>query len=203
MIEVWRIVKTRYVDTAFDGEGARRSGGRWNSPGRPLIYTSATLSLAILEIFVHLRDQAVLSSYSAIAANVPEELVQQVAGLPSNWREYPAPPSLQTIGDVWIESRRSAVLRVPSAVVETEFNYLLNPAHHRFNEIEIGDPRPFELDPRLASERRASMDAGRPPIFCRSDNPAEYGGAAARGVPSRPQNASLTSSPRYGSDRRV
>ena len=149
MIEVWRIVKTRYADTAFDGEGARRSGGRWNSPGRPLIYTSATLSLAILEIFVHLRDQAILSSYSVIPAHVPEELVQQVAGLPANWRTYPAPPSLQTIGDVWIESGRSAVLRVPSAVVETESNYLLNPAHDQFDQIAIGAPRPFDLDPRL------------------------------------------------------
>ncbi|HUO85405.1 MAG TPA: RES family NAD+ phosphorylase [Thermoanaerobaculia bacterium] len=149
MIDVWRIIKSRYADTAFDGEGARRSGGRWNSPGRALIYTSSTLSLAVLEIFVHLRNKEILSAYSVIPARVPAGLIQDLGDLPENWRTYPAPPALQLLGDAWIESGSSAALRVPSAIVESEYNYLLNPAHGRFGEIEIGSPRPFAIDPRL------------------------------------------------------
>jgi RES domain-containing protein len=149
MIEVWRIVKTRYAGTAFDGEGARRSGGRWNSPGQALIYTSATQSLAVLEMFVHLGNREILSAYSTIPARFAEGLVADVGPLPDNWRAYPAPPQLQMLGDEWIEGKSSAVLRVPSAVVESEFNYLINPAHEKFGEIEIGSPRSFDFDPRL------------------------------------------------------
>lgn len=149
MIEVWRIVKTRYADRAFDGEGARRSGGRWNSPGRPVVYTAATISLAVLEIFVHLKDREILSSYSVIPARVKEKHVEDLAELPAGWRSYPAPPELQMIGDEWLQSERSVVLRVPSVVVESESNYLINPLHSAFEQIEIGDPRPFVVDPRL------------------------------------------------------
>lgn len=72
-----------------------------------------------------------------------------VATLPAGWRAYPAPPELQLIGNMWAASQETAVLRVPSAVIPSELNYLLNPNHPDFGSITIGTPEPFELDLRL------------------------------------------------------
>jgi RES domain-containing protein len=147
----WRIVKSRHASTAFDAEGARLYGGRWNSPGTRMVYTSGSISLAVLEVLVHLRETALLSSYSLITARFNDALVEGLdrSRLPDGWRSYPAPPELQRIGDEWIRSRRSAVLQVPSAVVERESNYLLNPAHPDFSSVVIGEPEPFTFDERL------------------------------------------------------
>jgi RES domain-containing protein len=119
LLTVWRIVKTRYVASAFDGQGARRSGGRWTSVGRRAVYTSSTAALATLEVIAHLDSTALLTSYSLIQAALPEQLVTAVelSSLPRNWRDFPAPPELQTIGDGWLRERTSAALRVPSALV--------------------------------------------------------------------------------------
>ena len=151
MATSWRIVKSRHASTAFDGEGARLYGGRWNSPGTRMIYTSRSLSLAVLQVLVHLRETALLSSYSLIAARFDDALIESLdhSRLPDVWRSYPAPPELQRIGDEWVRSQRSAVLQVPSAVVERESNYLLNPAHPDFSSIVIGEPEPFTFDERL------------------------------------------------------
>jgi RES domain-containing protein len=147
----WRIVKARHAAGAFDGEGALLDGGRWNSPGTPLVYTSGSAALAALEMLVHLGRRSTLSAYVLIACTFEERLVQRLdmKRLPPNWRSYPAPPELQLIGDEWAKSATSAVFEVPSAVIETEWNYLLNPHHRDFTAIRVGDPRPFDFDERL------------------------------------------------------
>jgi len=147
----WRIVKARRVATAFDGEGARLYGGRWTSAGRPAVYVSTTVALAVLEMLVHLGDVAPLPAYVLFELSIPEELISAVdiGVLPRNWPDSPPPPALQAIGDEWLDSGRSAVLRVPSAVARIEFNYLLRPAHADFRKIGIGAQRPFALDRRL------------------------------------------------------
>lgn len=149
----WRIVKTRFAGAAFDGEGARLHGGRWTSPGLPAVYTAEHVSLALLEVLVHLRDSRFLPSYSLCRASFPAALVRRIdlADLPEDWRGLPAPPDLQGTGDRWLESGASAVLEVPSAVVPQERNYLLNPAHPEFGEIELGAPASFSWDQRLAA----------------------------------------------------
>jgi RES domain-containing protein len=151
MITGWRIVKTRYTSSAFDGEGARLYGGRWNSPGTRMVYTAESISLAILEMLVHLDDSNTLSSYSLCSAQFDEPLVTSIKinELPPNWREYPTLPRLQQIGDQWIKSQASVVLRVPSVVVETESNYLINPSHPDFSLVKLGKPKPYEFDSRL------------------------------------------------------
>jgi RES domain-containing protein len=151
LLTVWRIVKTRYVASAFDGQGAKRSGGRWTSVGRRAVYTSSTAALATLEVIAHLDSTALLTSYSLIQAALPEQLVTSVklSSLPRNWRDFPAPPELQAIGDGWLRERKSAALCVPSALVPVDFNYLLNPEHPDFPLITPGHPVPFPLDPRL------------------------------------------------------
>ncbi len=147
----WRIVKSRYAAAAFDGEGARLYGGRWNSPGTRIVYTSSTISLGVLEVLVHLQKASLLSSYSLISARFDDAIVQRLASsmLPDGWRAYPAPSELQRIGDEWVWSQRSAVVEVPSVIVERESNYLLNPAHPDFSSVVIDEPEPFTFDERL------------------------------------------------------
>lgn len=153
MIESWRIVKSRHAAAAFDGEGARLLGGRWNSPGTRMVYTSATVALAALEMLVHLGRGMTLPSYVLIACAFDKSLVTPIdeSRLPRNWRSYPAPVELQAIGDEWAKSAASAVMRVPSAVVDRESNYLLNPAHRDFAKIEIKAAEPFAIDLRLVT----------------------------------------------------
>ncbi len=153
MIRAWRLVKSRYAATAFDGEGARLNGGRWNRPGTLVAYASDSVALATLEVLAHLRSTAVLASYSLASLQFPQELVEEleVSALPAKWRRFPAPAETQAVGDRWVKSLRSAVLRVPSATIPTEYNYLLNPAHPDFAKVTIERPKPFELDPRLLS----------------------------------------------------
>jgi RES domain-containing protein len=151
MLRAWRICKTRYAASAFTGEGARLYGGRWNSPGTPVAYASESVALATLEVLVGMQDTTLLSSYSLIKLEFAEDLVERLdrRRLPSNWTEHPAAPETQRIGDLWVAKGKSAVLEVPSAVVQAEHNYLLNPTHERFARIVIHRPKPFRLDPRL------------------------------------------------------
>lgn len=151
MIRAYRIVKTKRASTAFDGEGARRSGGRWNSVGVPVVYVASSAALAALEVLVHLDDSALLPAYSLIGVEFEQEWVETLAptALPPEWHVFPAPPACATLGDDWFQSKRSAVLRVPSAVVPLEWNFLLNPRHPDFEKIEIGETLPFGFDERL------------------------------------------------------
>jgi RES domain-containing protein len=150
MTRAWRIVREDHGYTAFDGEGAWRFGGRWNSLGTRTVYTSATLSLAALETLVHLNPP-VAFKYVAIPIEFDEALVETFAtsDLPADWNEEPPPPSTAEIGDRWVKESRSAVLELPSVIIPAEPNYLLNPAHSDFKRIRIGKPTPFSFDPRL------------------------------------------------------
>ena len=151
MPKAWRITKEKYATKAFDGEGARLQGGRWSRIGTRIIYTAASQSLAILEILVHLQQTEVLSSYVVFEVAFPEKFVETLGpgSLPKNWRTSPAPPVTLAIGDDWIRRSSSAVLRVPSVVVPSEYNFLINPAHSDFGGITIGDAKPLDVDSRL------------------------------------------------------
>ncbi len=149
---LWRIVKNRHAAAAFDGEGARRFGGRWNSVGTPMAYCSSTLSLAALEILVHLEVMDLGTSRVSVQVDVPADIpLPQVKrqDLPSHWRSIPAPPELAFLGDQWIQSEESLLLAVPSAIIPQENNILLNPRHPNFSRLIFQDPEPFLLDPRL------------------------------------------------------
>ena len=149
MIRAWRIVDSKHAATAFTGDGARLFGGRWSPIGVPVVYTAESAALATLEVLVHLRRMSMLPSYVLIRCTFDEKLVSSVKDLPPNWREYPAPPALQAIGEKWARSKQSAILRVPSVIVPGDYNYLLNPAHPKFGRILIGKPEKFVLDTRL------------------------------------------------------
>ena len=147
-LRAWRIVKAKHAATAFSGEGARLYGGRWNSPGVSLVYTSGTKALAALESLVHLNPP-VIFKYAAIPIEFDAALVEKVTALPADWNDMPAPPSTRAIGDLWAKQARSAVLELPSVIIPGESNYLLNPAHPDVKKISIGKSEPFSFDPRL------------------------------------------------------
>jgi RES domain-containing protein len=147
---VWRLSAKQYWK--FDGAGAKTAGGRWNSPGHAVVYTSATVSLAVLEFLAHFSRNRIVKEVVLTSAEIPsgiEVLRISVSGLLDGWRLSPPPEHLQMIGDEWIANGRSAVLVVPSAVVPEESNYLLNPAHPDFKRIQVKRPAPFVFDPRI------------------------------------------------------
>src|SRR4051812_47260804 len=149
MREAWRIVKEKHAATAFTGEGAARTGGRWNSRGVRVVYASSTRSLAALENLVHLNPP-ILFRYVALRVRFDAALLEKIAHpLADDWREQPPPPSTRAIGDRWVREGRSPVLEVPSVIVPGEVNYLLNPAHPHFGEISIHKAEAFTFDPRL------------------------------------------------------
>lgn len=147
-LQAWRIVKAKHAASAFSGEGARLYGGRWNSAGVSLVYTSGSKALAALESLVHLNPP-VLFSYVIISVGFDAALVEKVSTLPPGWNDMPAPPSTRVLGDLWAAQRRSAVLEVPSVIIPGESNFLLNPAHPDFAAISFGVAEPFAFDPRL------------------------------------------------------
>ena len=150
MPEAWRIVKAKHAATAFSGKGAADNGGRWNSRGVAVVYASITKSLAVLESLVHLNPPVRFKSV-AFRLQFDDALVEKfpLKKLPADWQVEPPPPSTQGIGDAWVQEARSAILALPSAIIPSEPNFLLNPAHPDFKKISIGKPKPFAFDPRL------------------------------------------------------
>jgi RES domain-containing protein len=150
----WRVVKKKHKSTAFDGEGARLYGGRWTSVGRRAVYTSSSVALATLEILFHMGLQnrpLLVNSFVVYQVEIPESLVAEIDpdALPSNWAAPIAPPQLSAIGDAWLDAREKPVLRVPSAVVLSESNFILNLEHPRFSRLRIGPEQPYAFDSRL------------------------------------------------------
>jgi RES domain-containing protein len=149
----WRIDKKKWRSTSFSGEGARLYGGRWNSPGRPLVYAAEHAALAALEILVHgIPEQLLAQAYCLIEATFDHALVEELPtkDLPRDWASDPVPRSTQRIGDAWLTAPSSRpVLRVPSAVIPEAFNFLINPLHADFRKVRVGKPKPFRFDPRL------------------------------------------------------
>lgn len=132
----------------------RRYGGRWNRPGTPIVYTSGTLSLAVLEFLVHVDSDLLPDSLVSVKAIIPESVVIQTihpSDLPSNWKDKIIPAAVQDLGTAWANAATSAVLKVPSVVIEHEWNYVLNPRHSDFKKIRWESAVPFSFDPRLLS----------------------------------------------------
>ncbi|MDA3917607.1 MAG: RES family NAD+ phosphorylase [Deltaproteobacteria bacterium] len=144
----YRVVKAKYLDSAFDGEGARLYGGRWNNKGVPLVYTSNSLALCSLEIFIHLPSYKLLAEYIYITATFDSELLTEVS-LIDGWDARPVSKIAQTIGGQWINECQSAVLKVPSVLMSDGYNYLINIKHPDFNDIKIEKPLPLKFDTRF------------------------------------------------------
>lgn len=151
IITRWRTTKREYAATIWSGIGARESGGRWNSKGVAVVYTAENRSLAALEQLVNLKPR-VLRGYMIASISFDSRYVRRLdpSVLPRGWGKPLAPPELKRYGDAWVAQGRHLVLRVPSAVIAGEWNYLINPAHPAFKKLSRSVPKPFAYDARLA-----------------------------------------------------
>lgn len=147
----WRLTKTKFASDPLNADGARLYGGRWNSQGTSVVYFAESISLAILEVLVHLNAAKLLEAYSLIRIEFDERFLGEVnvEGLPTTWADFPAAPETQAIGDRWVRSAESLILRVPSAVVPLERLLVVNPHHPDRRHLSIVSSAPFRFDPRL------------------------------------------------------
>ena len=154
MQRICRLTKARYADTAFSGEGSVRYDGRWHRCGIRIVYASDAPASTLLEVIPHTEAHSRLQhDYVLFEGRLdPDEHLLTVGSdmLPDDWRPVPWATSTQEIGTFWHEEQASVVLDVPSAVVPRQRNVLVNVAHPRFNELQIQEPEPFEIDSRRA-----------------------------------------------------
>lgn len=152
-MRLWRICRQIHAAAAFSGEGARMFGGRWNSQGVRVVYTSSSLALAAVETFVHLEPNLRPDDLVSIEIEIPKNIATAIErlepnSLPGKWFEL-RDESLRTFGDHWIKSGKTTALYVPSAAIHGEWNALLNPEHPDFRKFRIEKPKPFEFDLRM------------------------------------------------------
>jgi RES domain-containing protein len=150
---LYRISKTKYAND-LSGEGARKAGGRWNTKGYPVIYTSDSTALATLEALIHTPLNLLPGKMSIAVFEFPDKLRFETISktdIPATWSAYPAPSELARIGSRWLEKQKSAALRVPSSVIPDGegWNYLLNPLHPDFYKIKLVKVSPYRFDSRI------------------------------------------------------
>jgi RES domain-containing protein len=148
---VYRIAKTKHIHD-LSGSGAREYGGRWNDKGISVVYTSESRALATVEYLVHVPLSIVPGHISIASIKIPDRIRPKeisVSDLPANWRDYPPPSELATLGTRWALANETLLLRVPSAVVEREFNILINPSHREMKHIVISQVEEYKFDTRL------------------------------------------------------
>ena len=149
---VYRIGQTKYANDR-KGSGV---DARWNSLGQYVIYTGGSLALSCLEKLAHSSGTSLYAgNFSVTIYNIPDKLqikeitLNQLLRLHSEWFKVINYPYTQAVGDTWLQNRETAVLKVPSAIIDLEYNYLFNPAHPDFDKIKIKEVRPFLFDQRL------------------------------------------------------
>lgn len=148
---VFRLSKSKYSKD-LSGTGAEKSGGRWNSKGIALLYTSESRALCTTEIAVHTPLGNIPLDYEITSIEIPDDIkIRELATteLPDDWKSFPHAHSTQEIGDKFVTGGKFLVLKVPSVVVQGEYNYLLNPNHKDFKRINIKSIEPFNFDERL------------------------------------------------------
>ena len=136
----WRLCRAAFAD--LDGKGARLYGGRWNSPGRPMVYAASSAPLAVLEVRVHLDlpPDLLPADYVLTTIDFDDLLLEEVIDMPAETTLF---------GDSWLREARTPVLRVPSAIVPESHNVLLNPAHPGAAGARVAKQRAFTFDRRL------------------------------------------------------
>ncbi len=148
---VYRLSKSKYCRD-LSGKGAETSGGRWNSKGVAMLYTSASRALATTEIAVHTSLGLVPTDYVMVTIEIPDGVSEESVnepGLSPDWRSFPHPHFTQEIGDQFVKENNFLVLKVPSAIVQGDFNYLINPKHPEFSTVNILKTESFSFDERL------------------------------------------------------
>lgn len=152
MVYGYRIVAPRWANSSLSGVGAFEYGGRWNSPGRHVVYLGGSRALSALEMLVHLTTPSARKKvYKLIRVGIPADAIAHYPNeiLPARWRKDASLKHTQELGDDWLQANSQLALTVPSALIPEESNILLNPKHPRFSEVVLEAPYVFQFDPRL------------------------------------------------------
>jgi RES domain-containing protein len=150
-MKLYRITPRKFASD-LSGTGAKLYGGRWNRIGVPLLYTSENLSLAVLENIVHVQNPAILPTFKALTIEIPDSYKEySIEDLPNNWVSQNSFEALQNLTDEFVKSGEYLAMKVPSAIVEMECNFLINPIHPLFNDVSMIKQQDFSFDQRLFS----------------------------------------------------
>jgi RES domain-containing protein len=150
-MEVFRLARKKYP-IELSGKGAAAFGARWNFKGTEIIYTAQSRALAMAEVAVHLSMATLPSDFVMLTINIPDDIIIEALDtrtLQKGWNVFPHSFTTQVIGDQFIKENNNCILKVPSAVVKGDYNYLLNPYHEDFKKIAIIDQTDFPFDKRI------------------------------------------------------
>jgi len=162
-MKLWRVVSDRFATSALTGEGAKRVGGRWSSPGQAVVYSSASKSGALLEVVAHSGTTLPEATQTLrfLRIDVSDEISRQridPSELPQGWNSFPPPAATRAFGDAWLSRAQSCLLKVPSASAPGEATYLINPAHRDFDLLVPHPPETFDSYESYAEESFGRKD---------------------------------------------
>ena len=146
---VYRITRSKHA-ADISGTGAARYPGRWNIKGTPVLYTGENKEIALLENIVHIPPMMTPELY-ILTIEIPDDSISElrIRDLPGNWAQFPAPSILAEIGQTWAEKEETIALKVPSSIIYSSNNFILNCNHTNNNMVKILDQRKFYFDARL------------------------------------------------------
>lgn len=148
-MKVYRISRKKFAND-LTGVGSRLHGGRWNHKGVPVLYTSDSRALAIIEYSVNVNLSDIPKTLSLITLEINDDIeIIEPSDLPGNWRAFPAPAETKDYGSKLLKSAKNSIIRIPSVVIPEECNYLLNPLHKRSDEFKVIKIEDFVYDVRI------------------------------------------------------
>ncbi|EMR04470.1 RES family NAD+ phosphorylase [Cesiribacter andamanensis] len=137
----------------LSGRGAERFGGRWNSKGVPVIYCSESRALAMTEIIAYTPPGLIPEGYVLNIIEAPDTpaLIHTISkeSLPPDWNRYPHGAATKALGDALLKAGKHLLIKAPSALVQDEHNYLINPLHEQFSAVKALEVLPFNFNERL------------------------------------------------------
>lgn len=147
---VYRIAAPKFI-ADLSGAGAKLYGGRWNDKGVPMVYFADSRAMAVMEVLVHLRPAVIDQDFALAVFEIPDEevLTIEVKDLPSNWKEETALERLKEIGNQFIKENRYLLAKIPSIILEEEYNMVLNPNHPNAAKVKLVQQRVFRFDKRF------------------------------------------------------
>jgi RES domain-containing protein len=148
-MRLWRLTRAAHAAAPLSGQGAALAGGRWNSPGVRLAYTSSSRPLAVLEMLVHVSRETVPADMVLIPIDLPERWIAEANTVPADWSDLPFSAGARMLGDEWVRRGDSLALMVPSVVLPAERNVLINPAHPQIRRAAVRAAESFAFDRRL------------------------------------------------------
>ncbi len=147
---VYRITGKQHAKD-ISGTGSAMYGGRWNRRGTPVLYTGESKEIALLETIVH-TPPMLIPALDILTLEIPDDSISEIRcdHLPKNWTDYPAPSILAELGENWVRDAKSVALKVPSCIIHSAHNYLLNSRHPHFSRVKIVEHANFHFDSRLS-----------------------------------------------------